>query len=92
MNTFVGVLRHPHGDPDPDAGSDDPDGVPQIDVLQEAVLLVLLGIGAVDKADRQGDGGHIASGIELCLRCFPHGGVALSLRFLVVAAGDFLGF
>ena len=86
------VLRHPHGHPDPDAGSDHPDGITQVDVLQEAVFPVLLGLCTVDKVHAQRDGRRIASRVKLCLSLGAHLHIALFLGFLVVAVGLFLGF
>ena len=88
----VGVLRHPHGHPYPDTGSDHPDGIAQVDVLQEAVLPVFLGVRAVDEIHAQRDGRRIAPRVKLSLRLGSHLSIALILGFLVVAVGLFLGF
>ena len=88
----VGVLRHPHGHPHSDAGSNDPDGIAKIDVLQEAVFPVFLGIRAVDEVHAQRDSRCIAACVKLSLCLGAHLRIALFPGFLVIAISLFLGF
>ena len=88
----IGVLRHAHGHPNPDPGSDHPNSITEEDILQEAVFLILLGLGTVDEADVQRDGRNIAPGIKLGLRGIPHEGIALRFGLRVIAIRVFLRF
>ena len=89
---IIGVLRHPHGHPHSDAGSNDPDGIAKIDVLQEAVFPVFLGIRAVDEVHAQRDSRCIAACVKLSLCLGAHLRIALFPGFLVIAISLFLGF
>ena len=87
----VGILGHTHGHLYPDSGRDDPHSVPQVDVLQEAVLLVLFSFRAVDEIHVQRDGRCITPCVILCLHGFPHIGIALFLCLGIVTVRFFLG-
>ena len=88
----IGILRHPHGYPDTDPGSDYPNGIAEEDVLQEAVFRILFCLCTVDETNIQRYSRHITPGIELGLCRIPHEGIALSLGLCIVAVGIFLGF
>ena len=45
------MLRHAHGYRDADPARNHPDAIPEEDVLQEVVLPVFLGLGAVDEVN-----------------------------------------
>ena len=64
--------------------------IAQVDVLQEAVFPVFLGVSTVDEVHAQRDGRRIAARFKLSLRLGSHLSIALILGFLVVAVGLFL--
>ena len=90
--TVIGILRHPHGYPDPDPRCDHPDSITEEDVLQETVFRIFFRFGAVDETDVQRDSRNITPGIELGLCRITHKGIALRFGFCVIAVSIFLGF
>ena len=88
----VGVLRHAERDFHTDAPGHHAHAVAEVDALEEPVLPVFLGIRAVDKVHLERHRGKVAAVFVFGLRRVAHLGIALILRFLFIALGDFLCF
>ena len=88
----VGVLRHAERDFHPDAPGHHAHAVAEVDVLEEPVLPVLLGVCAVDEIHLERHRGQVAAVFVFCLCSLAQFGVALILAFGRIAVRHFFGF